>query len=550
VPVATLTRPEAAAAADAWWRGGVIYQIYPRSFLDANGDGIGDLAGIARRLDHVASLGVDAVWIAPFFASPMKDFGYDVADYCAVDPLFGTMADLDSVVARAHRLGLKVIIDQVWSHTSDRHAWFAASRAARDGDKADWYVWADPKPDGTPPNNWLSVFGGGAWTWEPRRRQYYLHHFLPSQPQLDLYNEQVVAALADVARFWLERGVDGFRLDAIDFMFHDPMLRDNPPRPSLPSPPPTRPFGMQQHRYDMLQPQALGFMARLRAVMRDYPGTATLGEVSSEDGAFARLAAYTDSAEQRLDMAYTLALMKGQLTPQRLRQVLRESAAAIGTGCICWAFSNHDVVRALSRWGDGTADPRFARFLMALLLTLPGSVCLYQGEELGLTEATIAPEDMRDPYGLAFQPTFAGRDGCRTPLPWQATAPHGGFSTAQPWLPLPPEHLDRAVDRQDRDAGSLLNAYRRFIAWRRGQPALRRGDLSLPEVPAPLLAIGRAHGTERLIAVFNWDNAPVGVPRTALPAFVPVDAPGFAVEVTPDRVLFPPHGVLFARPTG
>jgi alpha-glucosidase len=542
-----LPRAATATAPDAWWRGGVIYQIYPRSFLDASGDGVGDLAGIARKLDHVASLGVDAIWIAPFFASPMKDFGYDVSDYCAVDPLFGTLADFDRVVARAHALGLKVIIDQVWSHTSDQHAWFAESRSSRDNAKADWYVWADPKPDGAPPNNWLSVFGGGAWTWEPRRRQYYLHHFLASQPQLDLYNEEVIGALSNVARFWLDRGVDGFRLDAIDFMFHDPMLRDNPPREPLPNPPPTRPFGMQQHVYDMLQPQTLAFMSRLRAVMRDYPGTATLGEVSSEDGAFARLASYTDSGEERLDMAYTLALMKGQLTPHRLRHVLRESAAAIGSGCICWAFSNHDVVRAVSRWSNGAPAPHFARFLMALLLTLPGSACLYQGEELGLTEATIAPEDMRDPYGLAFYPAFAGRDGCRTPMPWTSGAAHGGFSTARPWLPLPAEHLASAVDRQSADADSLLNAYRRLLAWRRTQPALRHGHLTLPDVPAPLLAIIRGRGEDRVLAVFNWDNAPVSVPRTALPNFAPLDAPGFAVEVTPELVIFPPHGVLFGK---
>jgi alpha-glucosidase len=286
--------------------------------------------------------------------------------------------------------------------------------------------------------------------------------------------------------------------------------------------------------------------------MRDYPGTATLGEVSSEDGAFGRLATYTDSDEQRLDMAYTLALMKGQLTPHRLRQVLRESAAAIGSGHICWAFSNHDVVRAVSRWSpawgpDHPAAARFARFLMALLLTLPGSTCLYQGEELGLTEATIAPADMRDPYGLAFYPAFAGRDGCRTPMPWEAAAPHGGFSTARPWLPLPAEHLAIAADRQSANPDSLLNTYRGFLAWRRTQPALRHGDLSLPEVPAPLFAIGRARGDDRLIAVFNWEDAPVTVARAALPPFSPLNAPGFSVEVTRDSVTFPPHGALFGR---
>src|ERR1700733_6169577 len=267
--------------AEDWLRGAVIYQIYPLSFRDGNGDGIGDLAGIAERLDYVASLGVDAVWIAPFFRSPLHDFGYDVADQCDVDPVFGTLAEFDRLVERAHALGLKVIIDQVWGHTSTAHAWFETSRRARGGDKADWYVWADPRPDGTPPNNWLSVFGGQAWSWEPRRRQYYLHHFLAEQPTLNLRNPAVVEALLDTARFWLARGVDGFRLDAIDFLLHDPQLRDNPPRPQAGGVVPAKLFGMQHHAHDMLQPESLALLKRLRELADAHPGTALLGEVSS-----------------------------------------------------------------------------------------------------------------------------------------------------------------------------------------------------------------------------------------------------------------------------
>ncbi|HEY8872862.1 MAG TPA: alpha-amylase family glycosyl hydrolase [Stellaceae bacterium] len=233
-----------------WWRGAVIYQIYPRSFFDSNDDGVGDLNGIARQLDYIAELGVDAIWIAPFFVSPMQDFGYDVSDYCAVDPVFGTLGDFDRLVARAHALGLKVLIDQIWSHTSDRHPWFLESRASRDCPRADWYVWANPRPDGTPPNNWLSVFGGPAWRWEPRRRQYHLHHFVPQQPQLNLRNDAVVAALLLVGRFWLDRGVDGFRLDAVDFLLHDPGLRDNPPNPPEDGVIPAKLFGLQQHRHE------------------------------------------------------------------------------------------------------------------------------------------------------------------------------------------------------------------------------------------------------------------------------------------------------------
>jgi alpha-glucosidase len=272
---------------DEWWRGAVIYQIYPRSFLDTNGDGIGDLPGITARLPYIAELGVDAIWICPFYVSPQKDFGYDVADYTAIDPAYGTLADFDALVARAHELGLKVIIDQVWSHTSDEHVWFRASRTHRTGAYADWYVWADPSPDGTPPNNWLSVFGGSAWTWEPRRRQYYLHHFLSTQPQLNLRNERVLAALGRVARFWLNRGVDGFRVDAVDFLLHDPLLRSNPAAAPPGGQTPVRLFRMQQHRYDMLQPGVVDLAQQLRRLIdRYYPGVATLGEVSSENGFF------------------------------------------------------------------------------------------------------------------------------------------------------------------------------------------------------------------------------------------------------------------------
>jgi alpha-glucosidase len=263
-----------------WWRGAVIYQIYPRSFLDTNGDGIGDLQGITARLDHVASLGADAIWLCPFFASPQHDFGYDVADYCAVDPVFGSMADFDTLLRRAHDFGLKVLIDQVWSHTSNQHPWFLASRASRTGSCADWYVWADPQLDGTAPNNWLSVFGGAAWTWEPRRRQYYLHHFLSHQPALNLHNPSVMDTLLDTGRFWLDRGVDGFRLDAIDFLLHDQALRCNPAVPPAGTIP-VKVFGMQRHLHDMLQPQAREVLARIRGLVERYPGTVTLGEISS-----------------------------------------------------------------------------------------------------------------------------------------------------------------------------------------------------------------------------------------------------------------------------
>ena len=525
----------------------MIYQIYPRSFRDTNGDGVGDLPGITEMLDYVADIGVDAIWIAPFFPSPMRDFGYDVSEYCAVDPLFGTLADFDALIARAHELGLRVMIDQVWSHTSDEHAWFVDSRSSCTAEKADWYVWADPRSDGLPPNNWLSVFGGSAWTWEPRRRQYYLHHFLPSQPQLNLYHPQVVDALLETGKFWLERGIDGFRLDAVDFMFHDRELRDNPPRRTKPSTAPVRPFAMQHHLYDMLQAETLDFMSRIKQVVARYPGVATLGEVSSEEGAYYRCAAYTDSGEDRLDMAYSLALMKEPLASQRLKQVLIEMEGAIENGCVCWAFSNHDVVRAVTRWGVEHPDPALARTLLALLITLPGSACLYQGEELGLGEAKIAKEDMRDPYGVAFYPVFRGRDGARTPMPWSFDQPFAGFTSGeQAWLPVPPGHLPLAVDRQLADQASILRWSQQLLWWRRNQPALRCGSFHVLPAPDPLFVFERRSVEQRILMIFNLSKTPISIARSMLPQCRPLHPFSVDVRAADENILLSPFSVLVA----
>ncbi|MBV8167966.1 MAG: alpha-glucosidase [Alphaproteobacteria bacterium] len=533
---------------EEWWRGAVIYQIYPRSFCDSNGDGIGDLRGIAQRLDHIAELGVDAVWIAPFFASPMKDFGYDVSDYCAVDPTFGTLADFDALLTRAHALGLKVIIDQVWSHTSDQHAWFADSRLRATSSKADWYVWADPRPDGSPPNNWLSVFGGGAWTWEPRRRQYYLHHFLPSQPSLNLRNPAVWDALFDVASFWLDRGVDGFRLDAVDFMLHDRALRDNPARPPVDGQMPLKPFRLQAHAHDMMQPEIVGVLERIRRFMDRYPDTVTLGEVSSEPGSVERCGIYTGGDGQRLHMAYTLGLLKREFSSPFVRRAIAEAEAADVDGWLCWAFGNHDVERVVSRWSGGKPTDAFARLLTALQLSLRGSLCIYQGEELGLPEADLAFDELRDPYGIAFYPEFRGRDGCRTPMPWQADAAQAGFTAAaQSWLPVPASHRVRAVDRQRSDRASVLNGWQRFLAWRKRHPALIHGDLRLIDTPDPLVCFERSTRGERVVAVFNLSDQPVTLPPDLLrPGLRMLDGHGFAHERDRHGVILPPHGALFA----
>ncbi|HBK05695.1 MAG TPA: alpha-glucosidase [Acetobacteraceae bacterium] len=522
--------------ASEWWRGAVIYQIYPRSFFDSNGDGIGDLAGVTAKLDYVARLGVDAIWLCPFFASPQRDFGYDVSDYQAVDPIFGTLADFDALLVRAHALGLKVLIDQVWSHTSDRHAWFLDSRSGRTSTKADWYVWADPKPDGTPPNNWLSVFGGAAWTWEPRRRQYYLHHFLNHQPALNLHNPAVMDALLETGRFWLDRGVDGFRLDAIDFLLHDKALRRNLPAPAQ-AQIPAKLFGMQHHMHDMMQPEAMGLLARIRGLMDGYPGTTTLGEFSSQPGAFERVASSTDGGD-RLHMAYTLRPLRDRFDWLTVSALVQEAARP--EGWRCWSFSNHDVERAASRWGSG--DPAFARLLMALLLSLRGSVCLYQGEELGLTEAELAEADLRDPFGIAYWPAFRGRDGSRTPMPWAGSAAHAGFTVGVPWLPVPDPHLGLAVDGQEANEASLLHEFRRFLNWRRGVPALVHGTLLPVVLPEPLVGFVRELDGQRVLAVFNLSSRAVAFDADHFGDIRPLPESGF----TTGAGYLPAYGALFA----
>lgn len=500
MPDLTPEPPAAPRTAADWWRGAVVYQVYPRSFADTDGDGIGDLNGITARLDHIASLGVDAVWISPFFTSPMKDFGYDVADYCDVDPVFGTLADFDRLIARAHALGLRIITDLVLAHTSDQHPWFRDSRQARTDPRADWYVWADAKPDGSPPSNWQSVFAGPAWTWDARRGQYYLHNFLPEQPQLNLHNLAVQDALLDAARFWLDRGVDGFRFDAINFAMHDPALTDNPPAPSGGKR--TRPFDFQSHLHNQSWPQIPAFLARIRALMDRYPGRFSVAEVVG-DAAESEMQAFT-AGETHLNSAYGFAyLYADALTPALVRRANAAWDGAPGQGWPSWAFSNHDAPRAVSRWSQGRDPDRFARMAMLLLLSLRGNVFVYQGEELGLPQAEVPFDRLVDPEAIANWPETLGRDGARTPMPWRSDAAHAGFSTAEPWLPVDPRHPPLAVDRQEADPGSLLHLTRRLIALRQAEPALRRGALRFLDAPDSILAFERALGDDVLTCVFN-----------------------------------------------
>ena len=490
-----------------WWRGAVIYQIYPRSFYDANQDGIGDLPGIISKLDYIASLGIDAIWISPFFKSPMKDFGYDISDYRDIDPIFGTLADFDELVLKAHALGIKIMIDQVLSHTSDQHQWFIDSREDQSNDKADWYVWSDAKEYGTAPNNWLSIFGGTGWTWDPRRQQYYLHNFLTSQPDLNFHNPDVRQAVLDNIEFWLKRGVDGFRLDAINFCYHDAQLRDNPAKPKELRTSigfdEKNPYAYQYHYYNNTQDENLGFMEDIRSLLNKYPGAVALGEISSEDS-LKTMAEYTQG-DSRLHMGYSFDLLTDNFSAAYIKQVVESLESRVSDGWPCWSISNHDVKRVVTRWGGFNSND-FAKMLFAMISSLRGSICSYQGEELGLTEADIAFEDIQDPYGITFWPQFKGRDGCRTPHPWQHDSVNAGFSEGKPWLPVASEHFAKSVDLQDETADSVLNSYRHFNRWRKEQPALRYGDIKFIDTPEPILAFVRQYQGEQLLVCFNFSE--------------------------------------------
>ena len=489
-----------------WWRGASIYQIYPRSFADSNGDGIGDLPGITARLSYVASLGVDAIWLCPFFSSPMRDFGYDVADYCSVDPSFGNLQDFDQLLERAHALGLRVIIDQVYSHTSEQHPWFKQSRADRTNLKAEWYVWADPKADGSPPSNWQSVFGGPAWAWDARRGQYYLHNFLSEQPDLNVHNPAVQDALLECARFWLERGVDGFRVDAIDYAMHDPELTDNPPSPAN-GRIRTRPVDFQQPRNNKSHPDIVRFIERVRSLTDSFGERFTVAEVGGEDGESA-MKSFTAGAK-RFHTAYGFNFLYADtLTPQLVRAATEAWPADGNSAWPSWAFSNHDAPRAVSRWAEPADRRACARAAMVLLVSLRGNIFLYQGEELGLPQAVLGFADLKDPEAITNWPGILGRDGARTPMPWAAHAPHAGFSSGRPWLPVAQSHLPLAVDRQEAEPNSQLALARRLIALRNRLPALREGTMRIIEAEAEILIFQRAHAAEELLCAFNFGRRP------------------------------------------
>jgi alpha-glucosidase len=475
-----------------WWESAVIYQIYPRSFLDSNGDGIGDLPGITSRLDYLADLGVDAVWISPFFASPQKDFGYDVSDYCDINPEYGTLSDFDALIEKAHKLGLRLMVDIVPAHCSDQHVWFEESRQSTDNPKADWFHWVDPMPDGTAPTNWLSFFGGRAWSWEPRRQQYYLHNFLPSQPNLNHANPEVREALADVARFWFDKGVDGFRLDAVHTINADaPPYRDNAPNSEYtPSTHPRdqQPFSRQLHDTAQLnQPAIQQFCELFRGVADSYGGDRFLmGELHGDDPIEA---SRNFTKEGRLHATYNFSLLAWTgLDVDGLKDAISEAVEAFNeTGRLSFAFSNHDVPRSATRQLEplGLKEAHQSALQLLLLkleLSLIGSTCIYQGEELGLDDIRDIPVDlMQDPWGIEFAPAFLGRDTCRTPMVWEGNAPMGGFSNANAtWLPVAQNHLKRAAFDQVSQPDSVYNQLAEFLRWRKTQPAMMAANKMTP----------------------------------------------------------------------
>ncbi|MEW6638295.1 MAG: alpha-amylase family glycosyl hydrolase [Actinomycetota bacterium] len=484
-----------------WWQTGVIYQVYPRSFMDANGDGVGDLPGITERLDYLEWLGVDALWISPFYPSPMADFGYDISDYTDVHPLFGTLEDFDALVEEAHRLGLRVILDYVPNHTSDEHPWFLESRSSRESPRREWYIWADPKPDGSPPNNWLSSFGGPAWTFDEATGQYYYHAYLPGQPDLNWRNPEVRAAMLDVLRFWLKRGVDGFRVDALRQLLKDARFRDNPPNPDWR--PGQNPYEALVPLYSADRPEVHAAVREMRGVLEEYGGDRLLiGELYLP---IERLVAYYGEDLSGVHLPFNFHLIS---TPWRAREIdalIQTYEAAIPPGgWPTWVLGNHDRHRVASRVGAAQA-----RVAAMLLLTLRGTPTVYYGDEIGMHDVPIPPERVRDPFEKNVPGIGVGRDPERTPMQWDAS-PNAGFCPpdAEPWLPVADDYPGVNVEAQRKDPRSMLALHRRLLGIRREEPALSVGSYAPVEAAGDLLAYLRETAGSRFLVALNLGPEP------------------------------------------
>ena len=467
-----------------WWESAVFYQIYPRSFKDSNNDGIGDLAGVIEKLDHLndgkgGGLGIDAIWFSPFFPSPQADFGYDVSDYCNIDLDYGTLEDFDQLVEESHRRGIKIVLDLVLNHSSDQHKWFQESRKNSTNSKVDWYVWADPKPDGSPPNNWLAVFGGAAWTFEPQRGQYYLHNFLPEQPDLNWYNPEVREALADVVRFWMKRGADGFRLDTANYYAYDRQLRDNPKRPEnselMEDGQEANPLSQYITKYSKDRPENLEFIHFLRKIFEEN-GVVSIGEIGSAEGLESTLKLGTDYVKngKGLHLAYTFSMLNKNMNAEYLEHVLRVTEESIEDGWPCWSLSNHDCMRMISRFDCFGERDGFQQMMLLLLLSLRGTPIIYYGEEVDMQEYEIKKDELRDPQGIRFWPDIKGRDGCRLPFPWDSKLTNQGFNSGtKPWLPAANK---LSLDQAKADSGSTFHVLQEMLQIRKKFPALQTGS--------------------------------------------------------------------------
>ena len=540
--VAPLKHPKAISHMDQrdkdWWRHGIFYQIYPRSFRDSDGDGVGDLRGIIARLPYLKSLGVDAVWLSPIFPSPMADFGYDISDYTGIDPLFGTMEDFDALVSAAHENGLKLVLDLVPNHTSDQHPWFAEARSARDNPKRDWYIWRDPAPDGGVPNNWLSEFGGSAWQYDEAAGQYYYHAFLAAQPDLNWRNPAVRQAIYNVMRFWLAKGVDGFRVDVIWHLIKDATFCDNPPNPHYVDGRP--PHERILTRYSTDQPEVQEVVAEMRRVTDEFDARVLIGEIYLP---LHRLVAYYGNDLGGAHMPFNFALLSTLWSARSIERIIAEYEAALPPGAWPnWVLGNHDRPRVASRVG-----PDQARVAAMLLLTLRGTPTLYYGDEIGMHQVTIAPHEVRDPFEKNVPGIGVGRDGCRTPMQWDATA-GAGFSSAKPWLPLADDYMRQNVAALQADARSILTLYRALIALRKKSPQLVKGAYRPIAAEGDILLYRREGEGGALVIALNLGAKPVSIASSSfgsgreilLSTFL--DRPGEVVEDTLD--LRPNEGVI------
>jgi alpha-glucosidase len=489
-----------------WWRHGVFYQIYPRSFQDTSADGVGDLKGIIERLPYLQALGVEAIWLSPIFPSPMADFGYDIADYIGIDPLFGTMADFDALIAAGHAIGLKIILDLVPNHTSDRHPWFVESRSSRDNPKRDWYIWREPGAKGGPPNNWLSEFGGSGWQYDAVTGQYYYHAFLAQQPDLNWRNPAVRQAIHEVMRFWLRKGVDGFRVDVIWHLIKDAKFRDNPENPEYRKGQPPQEKLLPLNSAD--QAEVHDVIAELRRVIDEFESRVLIGEIYLPPK---RLVTYYGKDLGGAHLPFNFALLSAQWNARSIEKIVHDYEAALPVGAWPnWVLGNHDRPRVASRVG-----PEQARIAAMLLLTLRGTPTLYYGDEIGMHQVAIAPDRIRDPYEKNVPGIGVGRDGCRTPMQWDASA-YAGFSTVEPWLPVADDYLHENVVNLDADALSILSLYKALIALRKQLPQLVKGAYVPIAAEGELLLYRRGESDENMVMVaLNLGDEPISIASDA-----------------------------------